>query len=275
MRTLLAVAIMLLTTLALSPVAKAWDVEEMNARIEAVNFLVGTGCSGTLIGDVKQRVILTNYHCIAGQVRSEMRKITMPDGTIKEVKREKLIDVAVSQHVYKSFERVGTTAYVSVIVAHDKRHDLALLQLKADKIPQTQAAPLLPDGVEVLRGERVYSVGNPAGFDATVGVGIVSSTTRQFEFSWTDGEKNSMIQHSAGTIGGNSGGSLFNDYGFVVGVPSAALRGAPHIGLAVPVSTVKEFLRKNCFESLFVVGADDAACREKKIQKTTAKADKE
>lgn len=248
--------------------AKAWDADAMNRMIEQTNFIVNSGCSGTLI-DLKQRLILTNYHCIDSKVRVETREEHQPDGTVKKVKRVRLYDVRVEQNAYADFEKVGTTSYVSELVHYEKRKDLALLKLKADKIPHTQAAPLLPEGSKLQRGETVYIIGNPLGLDATVGQGLISNLNRTFQFRWTDGEDTPMIQHDAGTTGGNSGGSLFNNIGQLIGVPSAAAIGNPQIGLAIPIDTVKEFLREGCFAGVFDPDAKDQECLDERAKSTT------
>ena len=240
--------------------AKAWEVADMNATVNQVNFVVGSGCSGTLI-DLERRLILTNYHCVDSNVRVVTVQETQLDGTIKEVKRVKLETVDVSQKAYADYALVGSATYVADLVAWEKRQDLALLQMRREDIPHTMQAHMPPNGVELMRGETVYIVGNPLGLDATIGVGVISSLNRTFEFAWTNGTPAPMIQHSAGSAGGNSGGSLFSFAGYLIGVPSAGARNATHIGLAIPLVTIKAFLTTWCYAGIFDPEADEEACR--------------
>lgn len=254
-----------------SAYAQSWPTAEMNRTIEQTNFIVGDGCSGTLIS-VKERLVLTNYHCIDRQVASVEREITNDEGFVKKVKVRKYEDVAIAQKRYDGFETVGSFSYVGEIVAESKQRDLAVVKLKGS-IPQTMASPLLPDGQKVVRGERIYTVGNPLGEDATVVEGIVSNVNRAFDFPWTDGARLPMIQVSGGIAGGNSGGALYNASGQLIGVPAAGYRGATHIGFAIPMEVVKPFLRENCLaQHTFDDKADDAACRKAKEDKKNKKA---
>lgn len=228
-----------------NPAGRRWAIEDMNRAIEQTNFIVNKGCSGTLIS-IEERLVLTNHHCIDINVTSFEREVTNTDGWVRKVKVRIYKDVAVEQNRYDGFIRTGSSSYVGEIVAESKTRDLALLRLKGD-IPHTYASPLLPRDGKVSRGDRVYSVGNPAGEDATLGEGIVSNVNRTFDFPWTDGAKLAMIQFSGGLFGGNSGGALYNDRGEIIGVPAAGYRVATFIGFAVPASVVKAFLKDNCF----------------------------
>lgn len=154
----------------------------MNRMIEQTNFIVVSGCTGTLI-DLDQKLILTNYHCIDNNVTVDVRDEHQPDGTVKKVKRVRLKTVTVEQNAYADFEMVGKQSYVTDIVAYEKRKDLALLKIKAKTIPHTLSAPLLPDGSGMQRGDRVHIIGNPLGLDATYGGGFITNLNRTFQFN--------------------------------------------------------------------------------------------
>jgi S1-C subfamily serine protease len=229
---------------ALATTAVAWPLDQMNRSIEQTNFIVGKGCSGTLIS-LSERYILTNYHCIDDSVSTAEREAVGKDGTVRKLRVRRYVDVPVGQNGYDGFTRVSSTSFVAEIVAEDKKVDLALLKIKGP-IPNTYASPLLPDSATITRGERIYIVGNPAGAENTVVEGIVSNMNRTFEFPWTGDEKLPMIQFSGGIFGGNSGGALYNEKGELIGVPGAMVTGANFIGLAVPITIVKTFLTTNC-----------------------------
>jgi S1-C subfamily serine protease len=204
-------------------------------------------------------------------VTSVEREITNSEGFVKKVKVRKYSDVPVEQNRYDGFTKTGSATYVAEIVAESKTRDLALLRMKGS-IPHGYESPLLPDDGVIQRGDEIYSVGNPAGEDATLGAGIVSNVNREFDFPWTAGARLPMIQFSGGLFGGNSGGALYNTKGQLIGVPAAGYRMATFIGFAIPVSVVKQFLKDNCFQSDQWGIVDDKECRKAKAEK--AKADK-
>jgi S1-C subfamily serine protease len=248
------------------PEAQAWEREAMNRQIDQTNFIVASGCSGTLV-DLKAKLILTNYHCIDGFVNTTEREETASDGRIIKIKREKLEDVPITQRAYQGFTVVGQTSYVTEIVAKKQTRDLALLRIKADTIPQTVASRVQGSATVTQRGEHAYAVGNPAGLDATVTEGIISSVNRTFEFPWALGEKLPMLQYSGGMFGGNSGGALYDDNGAMIGVPAAGHQAATFIGLAIPAMILREFLAEACFASVYDDAADDAKCRADRVTK--------
>jgi S1-C subfamily serine protease len=236
--------IVLATSLLATP-AIAWDTAEMNETIDQTNFIVDGGCSGTLIS-LKPALILTNYHCIDRRIRSQTREVTNERGVVVSEKRIVLDPVTITQVAYAGHSTVGASSYVTEIVARQKNRDLAVLRLRAERIPHTLVSVLLPKDQTIERGSIVWAVGNPAGLDATVTKGIVSSTSRTFQFSWAEREDLPMIQADAGLFGGNSGGALYNDQGYLIGVPTAGMGGASHLGLSIPSYIVWEFLENHC-----------------------------
>lgn len=244
--------------------AFAWEPEEMNAVIDQTNFIVNGGCSGTLIS-LDPPLILTNHHCIDRNIRSVNKEVSDDSGKISTIKELKLDPVAVSQVSYAGHETVGSSTYVTEIVARQKNRDLAVLQLRAETIPYTIMSPLLPEGEKIQRGARVWAVGNPAGLDATVTTGIISSVTRTFKFPWAENEDLPMIQTDVGIFGGNSGGALYDTQGRLVGVPAAGHSTATHLGLAIPTSVVWEVLAMNCLAE-HVGGTNAESCNEEESE---------
>lgn len=246
----------------------AWELADMNKTINQTNFILENVCSATLIS-VKHRLVLTNHHCVDNKISIEEKDTMLPDGTIQKTRREKRVDVELIQHSYSGSVLVGSASYMAEIVAHKQRADLALLRIKADTIPYTVESRL-HDG-PVTRGERVYIVGNPAMLDASVVEGIVSSVTRVFEVFWADGAKVPFYQISGGLAGGNSGGALYNNQGRLIGVPAAIAR-ANHIGLAIQLPAIKQFLKESCYASVYDAAAPDPEkCFETKRVETEKK----
>lgn len=236
-----------------TPVAKTltepWDVVTLNKVIDQTNFIVGDGCSGTLIS-LEYRLILTNHHCITSYVKTVTRKVT-EDGEVVEKKFEELRDVPVSQTLYADFREVGSSKYLSQIVAKDKTKDLALLQIRTKTLPYTEAIRVFsPARGEVRRGDKVYVIGNPVGFDATIMTGIISSVNRLLRVPWADNQEVPFFQTDAGITGGNSGGALLNAYGDLIGIPAAAVPGSV-VGFALPYTLVTDFLTNACYEEVW------------------------
>ena len=247
----------------------SWPVADMNKTIDQTNFVVADKCSGTLIS-LKEKLILTNDHCVEANVSVVEEEITDEDGEVSKRKREKFTDLQVVQNKYKGFSLVGSATYETEIVAHDKKRDLALLRFKQDEIPFAIASPLLPDGVDLVRGQKIYTVGNPAMFEATVVEGIISSLTRQLEVGGSD--KRDYIQVSGGVYGGNSGGALYDAKGRLIGVPAAGFQSGPtYMGFAIPIQSAKELLKANCLASVYDPKADDKKCAEDKKEKAEKK----
>src|SRR5688572_4941154 len=116
--------------------AFGWDINEMNKTINQTNFILEDRCSATLI-NLKEKLVLTNHHCIDDNLSVEERDETGKDGSVKKVRREKRSDVTLVQKSYKGSDTVGASALVAEIVFHKKSMDLALLRIKADSIPHT------------------------------------------------------------------------------------------------------------------------------------------
>lgn len=236
------------------------DLAQLNKMIEQTNFIVNGGCSGTLI-DLKNKLILTNHHCIAGKISIVDREETGTDGEIRKYKAKKYAEVIVEQNGYNNYSKVSTSSYIAEIVAENLYFDLAVLKIKSE-IPHNIASRLLPETMTITRGETVYIVGNPGLMEASLVKGIVSSLNRTFEFPWTNNEKLAMIQFSGGIFGGNSGGALYNEKGYIIGVPAAGMSQANFIGLAIPIHVVRKFMRDNCLAEAFDDKADNTKCME-------------
>jgi serine protease Do len=85
------------------------------------------------------------------------------------------------------------------------------------------------------------------GYGNSIPEGIISAPERTVEFG--PGQAFKMFQHSAGVIGGNSGGSILNENGELIGTVTGGLRGAP-ISFAIPIERTKDLIRKSGFERI-------------------------
>lgn len=221
-----------------------WDIDAMNEQIEKTNIVVGGNCSGTII-DTEARIILTAYHCITGQiVEEEEKEIDPKTGEIRVRKVQRRKPLTVTQHKVRDYEVVSSAEYMVSIAGIDAANDIAILQVTDTDFKPERAAPLASDRFVIRRGIKVYAVGNPnVVWDNSITEGIVSSPQRTLEM---DGRRYKFFQHSASIIGGNSGGSILNEDGELIGTVSAGVRGA-NIGFAVPISFTKALLRSSGF----------------------------
>jgi len=126
------------------------------------------------------------------------------------------------------------------VVGSDPESDLAVLKIKAEKLPAITFGQM-----ENLRvGDVVLAIGNPFGVGQTVTMGIVSALGRShlgintFE---------NFIQTDAAINPGNSGGALIDTNGNLLGINTAIYSrsgGSQGIGFAIPVSSAKTIMEQ-------------------------------
>lgn len=231
--------------------AGEWTVEEINKHIDETNFIVGNHCSATLVS-LDPPLLLTNNHCIDRYLKTEEREVVNEDGEVIKKKYLSKEDVPVSQKRYKGYQIVSVASYSTTIEANSQEYDLALLKFRVDKLPNTIASRVYTGG-PLQRGQVVYAVGNPMLLDASLTMGIISSTNRRLTVS---GAEHDYIQMDAGIVGGSSGGALYNSDGELVGVPAAAAPGTI-VGLAIPYSSIQEFLAMSGYTSVYMPDKKD------------------
>jgi len=155
--------------------------------------------------------LITNFHVIEGETEISVEVYLQRDGHL-------------DRETYKQVK----------IIAINKFHDLALLQIEDKNAPKFKAVTLgSADALNV--GDGVFAIGSPLGLERTVTQGILSTKTRQLE-----GEL--YLQTSTQINPGNSGGPLFNLAGEVVGVTNMKITFGEGLGFAIPVELVKSFL---------------------------------
>jgi serine protease DegQ len=126
------------------------------------------------------------------------------------------------------------------VIGTDPETDLAILQIKAEKLPAITFGQM-----ESLRvGDVVLAIGNPFGVGQTVTMGIVSALGRSHLGINT---YENFIQTDAAINPGNSGGALVDVDGHLVGVNTAIYSrtgGSNGIGFAIPVSSAKSIMEQ-------------------------------
>jgi putative serine protease PepD len=175
--------------------------------------------------------------------------------------------IAGTQTITVAFGKNLDESRPASVVYADPSEDLALLKIETTGL-QLVALPL-GDSSAVTVGDPVYAIGNPYGLDRTLTTGVVSALNRTI--SAPNGASiDNVIQTDAALNPGNSGGPLLDGLGRVVGVNSQIASGGQDgsgggfggggfgfggpagggeagntgIGFAVPVNTVKSFLKR-------------------------------
>lgn len=244
MRLIAALAVLMVLAI---PARAEWTPEQMDAQIEKTNVEVGGVCSGTIIS-AKERIVLTAHHCIDDLlVEVDEKTIDPKTGEISVKRVQKRKPLTIKVHKIRGYEIVRTDEYLAKIVGDDASADITLLQVTdVDWVPEAKVK--IADDYKLHRGQRVYVVGNPGiEFGNSIAEGIVSAPERTVDFG--NGMVFKMFQHSAGTIGGNSGGSILNDNGELIGTVTGGVRGAP-ISFAIPISYTRALIKKSGFEKI-------------------------
>ena len=153
--------------------------------------------------------------------------------------------ILTNYHVIESADDIQVSlndskTYKAKVIGSDPESDLAVLQIKADKLPAITFGQM-----ESLRvGDVVLAIGNPFGVGQTVTMGIVSALGRShlgintFE---------NFIQTDAAINPGNSGGALVDSQGNLVGINTAIYSrtgGSLGIGFAIPVSSARSIMEQ-------------------------------
>ncbi|WP_235560978.1 S1C family serine protease [Bacillus sp. FJAT-28004] len=117
---------------------------------------------------------------------------------------------------------------------HDEASDLALVKIKATKLP---IAKLAPSPLKVQVGETVVAIGTPVSFSLrnTATSGILSGMNRSVSSAYN------LLQTDASINPGNSGGPLVNMKGEVIGINSLKFVevGIDNLGFSIPADTVQ------------------------------------
>ena len=119
------------------------------------------------------------------------------------------------------------------VLAADTEHDLAALSVEANNLPTITPG----ESKQLQPGQWVLAVGHPWGVLGAATAGIVINTGSPPEINRGD-----FIQVGLHLRPGHSGGPLVDVQGRLVGINTMIT--GPEVGLAVPVHTVKDFLRQ-------------------------------
>lgn len=123
------------------------------------------------------------------------------------------------------------------IIARFRHEDMALLKID---VPEKLKPLELGRSHDLMLGEPVLIIGSPGGLVKSVSTGIVSglnraATTEHTFLPW-------MIQTSAASSGGNSGGPLINAIGKQIGMVTSEKKELEAVNFAIAIDRVREIL---------------------------------
>lgn len=131
--------------------------------------------------------------------------------------------------------------YSAKIVGRDSKTDLAVVKVSANNLTPA----VFGDSDQVIVGEQVIAIGNPAGLTGSVTDGIVSAVDRNIRSDYT-GFEMKCIQTNAAISPGNSGGALVDMYGHVIGITSSKYVNDQYegLGFAITINEVKPIIEE-------------------------------
>jgi S1-C subfamily serine protease len=199
--------------------------------------------------DVQARMASAQQSLVAGiyQEQRRLRSLGGQPGTrLEQLQAQQRIQAmqaqladmpgAVSQAVSQTVEESGRKGFTVALIdgtefkslhAENAAHfDLALIKLPADHCPHV----VFGRSAALAQGQRLYTIGSPAGLNYTVTSGVMSGMRMI--------EQRRYLQTDAPINPGNSGGPLLTEAGEVVGINTMTLRGTQGIGFAIPVEAV-------------------------------------
>lgn len=126
------------------------------------------------------------------------------------------------------------------LLAVVREHDLALLKVD---FPHPLTAVTFARSNDLLVGEPVIVIANPAGLRLTCTTGVLSAVGRATVAIGLPGVVlHGLIQTDAAINPGSSGGPWFNALGQVIGITSAQKRDSENIAFGIPVEAIRQAL---------------------------------
>ena len=131
--------------------------------------------------------------------------------------------------------------YSAKLTGRDAKTDISVLKIDAEGLTAAEFG----NSDDVIQGEQVVAVGNPAGLAGSITNGIVSGLDRKVRGDSTAFLMN-CIQTDAAISPGNSGGALVNMYGQVIGIVSSkyASSASEGLGFAITINDAKPIIEE-------------------------------
>lgn len=120
---------------------------------------------------------------------------------------------------------------VTQVIKYHRDFDLAIIRIDRKLRP----LGVYSGSSELVRGQKVVAIGSPLGFFNSVSDGIISGFRNVDEVD--------MIQYTAPTSPGSSGGALLNMHGEVIGICSGGVKEAQNMNFAVSYKQILPFIK--------------------------------
>lgn len=132
-------------------------------------------------------------------------------------------------HVIEGDDRVTVSfhdgaALTAEVIETDKRLDLALLHVDAQRTTSASVAPI----ASIQTGDEVFGMGAPHKLRFSMSHGLVSYVGRPFDELY-------YLQTDLPTNAGNSGGPVMNERGEVIGITTFIYRDSQGLAFALPI----------------------------------------
>ena len=115
------------------------------------------------------------------------------------------------------------------LIGSNPSGDTALLWVEVNYVPQVAK---IASSSKLQVGETVYAIGNPLGtLGGTVTKGVVSALSREL---LVGNQYEEVLQLDAAINKGSSGGGLFTEDGYLIGMTNSGYEGRDGLGFAVP-----------------------------------------
>lgn len=168
----------------------------------------------------KSTVVVLGYDS-NGRISALGSGVVMPDGTVAT--NYHVVETAVKVRI-----RYQNQEYPATLLHTDWHRDVCSITVKNLKVPAVRVGSTL----KLRVGARVYAIGAPQGLDLTLSEGIVSSL-REIKGS-------KYIQTTAPISAGSSGGGLFDEDGYLVGLTTFYMAKGQNLNFALPVEWISE-----------------------------------
>lgn len=197
-------------------------------------------CAGFFVGTTR---IVSAAHCFQPTVR-----IPLPDGTMVPIALQtnpegRVVSFVRYGQIDMYRQRVVQQPQSARVAYYDQANDTVVLELLDNVAPARHHFRFAAHAPNV--GEHVFNVGHPQTMVFTFSDGMVSRVIRPEPH----GEA-VIIQATNPTVGGCSGGPLFNQQGEIIGMADAYIGRVPQLGIFIAADRIHEAVRASIYRNI-------------------------